>query len=139
MTLYAGANLKLYIAEEEGSNNFQPLGGLVSKTISLRGNYIENGSLQFSSWRENLEEAGQNTLRLSGAGVFEGGEIAREILALLMGQKTRKWRVEIAGLGILEGRFAITRFDITGPYAGVEQFSIALESSGEIEYMGEME
>ncbi|WP_306251001.1 phage tail protein [Parvularcula sp. IMCC14364] len=132
MTLHAGKDLVLKISDGQSPAGFLPVTGFSATSISLRTETVEATHLHSPGWREQVPGAGLNFARLTARGLFTTNPGMTQARKAFFDGQAPDWQVTLPGIGQLAGPFRLTRFDLTGPYAGEVQAALTLQSAGKI-------
>jgi TP901-1 family phage major tail protein len=133
--LGAGINFVLQIESSGSPGTFTTIGGLRSKSLSIKAGGIDitnHGSNQF---KEILDGAGSREMTVSGDGVFTDSATEAQLRTDALAQTLRKFRLlDVSNADYWEGTFKITSFQLAGAYDKERTWNISLESSGAFTY-----
>lgn len=135
MAVGAGKSFLLQIGDGGGSEVFTTIGGLRSKSLSIAAEGIEKTNHGSSQWKELIEGAGIRSMSVSGSGVFTDSATESQMLTDMLAQTLRNFKLidEETGDYFL-GKFKITSMELASEYNAEKNWSISLESSGEITF-----
>lgn len=85
-------------------------------------------------WRQLLAAAGTKSMSASFAGVLKDVATHDQAIDDLIAQTVDAYGIVVGGLGTFDGNFQVTAFEITGEYNGETQFTLSMESAGDITY-----
>jgi len=134
MAKQKGSDMLLKL-DTTGSGNYVTVGGIQTNRFSIRKGEAEvtnQGSP--SKFRELLEGAGITAMSISGSGVMDSASPNSLLRQLVMAGTIRNWQVIVPGEGTYTGPFQITQYERNGPHDRHIDFSISLESAGEISF-----
>jgi len=127
--MFQGRNL---LIEVYTGSNYEAVGRLVSKSISLASQAIEVTDIDADDWRQLDDRGlGDKSMSISGGGPFFNNESTSEFLqdAVFSGALVNV-RATIGSGRVIYGVFKVTSFSTTGEHISAAQFSISLESAG---------
>lgn len=107
------------------------------QTTSLRvGSDIVDVSNAGSAnkWRELLAGAGIKRVSISGQGVFNDATAENSALTSVLNGTIKQWQAIVPTLGTFQGLFQLSQVEYSGRHAGEVQFSVTLESAGDITF-----
>lgn len=114
---------------------FQIVGGLRSKSIAINSEAIDITTHDSLEWKKILDTAGIRSVSLSGAGVFESGSVISYIRSKMMSNTMINFEIIITDTGDkFAGLFKVTSFEASGDYNAESNYSISMESSGEVTF-----
>jgi TP901-1 family phage major tail protein len=120
-----------------GTGSFTAVAGLRSNAISFNAGAVDATSQESAGqWRELLAGAGIKSASIRGSGIFRDAASDAAIRSLFFGGTIRSWQVVVPDFGTLTGPFQIASLEFAGRYEGEVTFDLALESAGEISFVG---
>lgn len=122
-----------YLLKIDISGTYTTIGGLKNTSISIGNELVDVTSKDSAGWRELLAGAGTQTVSISGSGTYDdddAGYLAAQTAALT--KTANNYRVIDAEGNYFQGSFLVAGLEKTGEFNGATQYSITLESSGEI-------
>ena len=96
---------------------------------AVRGDYDTGMD---GGWRELLSGAGVRSISVSAAGIFLGSTAEARIRANAMAGTLDSYELSFEGGERLRGQFLIQRLDYAGDFNGERNYTVQLESSGEV-------
>lgn len=118
-----------------GSGSFQTIGGVRAKSLKLNSEIVDvTNADSTNQWRELLSAAGVKTAEVTASGVFIDGTYDTTIVSYLMAVTIRDWQLIVPGLGTFQGKFQVENYENTGEYNGAVEFSLTLQSAGELTF-----
>lgn len=135
MAASKGRAFVLKIGDGATSEAFTTIGGIRSTSFSLNGEPVEVTDKDSSGWRELLANAGVRTVSVSGSGVFKDTTAEETLRGKAFAQTIDNYQVVDGDAGdTFEGGFQVASYERTGEHNGEVQFSVTLESSGEVTF-----
>ena len=112
---------------------FTTVAGIRSASFSLNSSSVDVTTADSTGrWRELLDCSGVRTASISGSGVFTDGATDETVRKHYFDDTTPKCQLVIPDFGTIEADFRITSLDYSGSHDGEADFSISLESAGEL-------
>lgn len=135
MAAQKGSDL-LFKVEGTGSpTSFVTIGGLRTKTLTFNREQVDTtNSDSVNKWREMLAGAGVKSASLSADGVFLDDTSHENLRAHLVGDTIPTCQIVIPDFYTIEGAFDIASFEFSGEHNAEVDFSITLESAGELQF-----
>lgn len=87
-----------------------------------------------NKWRQLLAGAGIKTMSVTMSGVLSDVATHDQMIDDLIAQTLDAYGVVVGALGTFDGNFQLTQFESSGEHNGEAQFTITLESAGDITY-----
>jgi TP901-1 family phage major tail protein len=100
--------------------------------MSVTGDTVVITSKDSGGWREMLSGAGVRSVSVSAAGIFLGSAAEMKIRSSALAGTLDDYELSFEGGEKLRGRFLIQRLDYAGDFNGERNYSMQLESSGEV-------
>jgi TP901-1 family phage major tail protein len=111
---------------------YQTVAGLRTTQLSVNGEAVAVTHKDSGGWRELLSGAGVRSVSVSAAGVFTGSAAETRVRASALAGTIDDYRLTFEGGETMTGRFLVTRLDYAGDYNGERNYTLALESSGQV-------
>jgi len=111
---------------------FATVAGLRTTQLSINGEAVVVTSKDSGGWRQLLGGAGVRSVSVSGAGVFTGSAAETRIKAHALAGTIDDYRLSFEGGDSLTGKFLVTRLDYAGDFNGERNYTLQLESSGQV-------
>ena len=128
-----GRDILLKISDGAVPPVFTTLAGIRSRSIQLSAGAVDGTSSESpAAWRELIAGAGVRALRVQGAGVFKDAASDTRMQDVFFTGQTETWQLIVPDFGILEGPMQITDLSWSGRHDGEAEFSVTLESAGQI-------
>lgn len=136
MTKFAGKDLLLYLGDQDTNataTTYSVIGGQRSTSFSINNEQIDVTDKDDSRWKK-LIEGGVRNMSLSCSGILNDTAVHKELLEIATTGQIRFMRIQFADGQTFTGPFLLTSFEGTGEYTDAQQYSLTLESAGDIEY-----
>ena len=116
--------------DTSGMGSFAAVAGLRSNAISFNAGAVDATNQESAGqWRELLAGAGIKSASIKGSGIFKDAASDAAIRAIFFGGA-------MPDFGTLAGPFQIASLEFAGRHDGEVTFDLALESAGEITFVG---
>lgn len=134
MAAQLGRTLALQL-DTNGSGSYQTIASLKTKSVKIANEAVDvSTSDSANQWRELLANAGIKSMEVSGAGVFDDGVYVNQVNTLMLAGTIRNWKITHPAFGTYTGPFQISGFEMAGEFNGPLEFTMTLESAGEITF-----
>ncbi len=111
---------------------YQTVAGLRTTQMSITGDTVVITSKDSGGWRELLSGAGVRTISVSAAGIFLGSAAEAQVRANALAGTLDAYELSFEGGDKLRGQFLIQRLDYAGDFNGERNYTLQLESSGQV-------
>lgn len=132
MTAQKGSAFLLKIADGATPPAYRTVAGLRTTQMSITGDTVVITSKESGGWRELLSGAGVRQVSVSAAGIFLGSEAEAQLRTNAMAGTLADYELSFEDGERLRGRFLIQRLDYAGDFNGERNYTLQLESSGEV-------
>ena len=132
MTAQKGSAFLLKISDGAEPPAYQTVAGLRTTQMSVTGDTVVITNKGSSGWRELLSGAGVRSVSVTAAGIFLGSAAEAQIRANALAGTLDDYELSFEDGEKLRGRFLIQRLDYAGDFNGERNYSLQLESSGEV-------
>ena len=132
MTAQKGSAFLLKISDGATPPVYQTVAGLRTTQMSVTGDTVVITNKGSGGWRELLSGAGVRSVSVSAAGIFLGSAAETQIRANAMAGTLDDYELSFEDGAKLHGRFLIQRLDYAGDFNGERNYTVQLESSGEV-------
>jgi TP901-1 family phage major tail protein len=120
---------------ETSAGVFTTIGGLRSKSFRLNEGAVDiSDGDSAGQWRELLEGADIRSCSISGSGIFKDTAGEAAVLAAKLAGTHPVFQLIFPSLGTISGKFMISSLDFSGNYNGEANYSLSLESNGEVTF-----
>ena len=132
MSAQKGSAFLLKISDDGAPANYDTVAGLRTTQMSVTGETVVITSKQSGGWRELLSGAGIRSVSVSAAGIFLGSAAEARIRTNAMAGTLGDYELSFEDGEKLQGQFLIQRLDYAGDFNGERNYTMQLESSGEV-------
>ncbi|MEO0608014.1 MAG: phage major tail protein, TP901-1 family [Pseudomonadota bacterium] len=133
MTGQRGRDVLIKISDSGTPERFTTLAGIRTTEIELNAQSVDGTAADSpNGWRELIAGAGVKTARVGGRGVFKDAESDAQMRQIFFSGQIARWQLVIPGLGSISGPLQIKDLKWSGAHDGEMEFSVALESAGEL-------
>ena len=132
MTAQKGSAFLLKIADSAVPPVYRTVAGLRTTQMSVTGETVVVTSKDSGGWRDLLSGAGVRTISVSAAGIFLGSAAEAQVRANALAGTIDAYELSFEGGDKLRGQFLIQRLDYSGDFNGERNYTLQLESSGQV-------
>ncbi|WP_232491685.1 phage major tail protein, TP901-1 family [Novosphingobium kaempferiae] len=132
MPAQKGSAFLLKISNGGAPAAYQTVAGLRTTQMSVTGDAVVVTSKDSGGWRELLSGAGVRSVSVSAAGIFLGSAAEAQVRANAMAGTLDDYELSFEGGERLRGRFLVQRLDYAGDFNGERNYTLQLESSGQV-------
>jgi TP901-1 family phage major tail protein len=100
--------------------------------MSVNGDAVNITSKDSGGWRELLSGAGVRSVSVAGSGIFTGSAAEGRLKANALVGTLDDYELSFESGERMRGRFLVTRLDYSGDYNGERNYTLSLESSGQV-------
>jgi TP901-1 family phage major tail protein len=111
---------------------YSTVAGLRTTQLSINGETVVVTSKDSAGWRELLSGAGSRSVSVSAAGIFLGSAAEAAIRTNALAGTIAGYQLSFEDGEKMEGQFLVTRLDYAGDFNGERNYTLQLESSGEV-------
>jgi TP901-1 family phage major tail protein len=106
--------------------------GLKTTQLSINGDAVAITNKGSGGWRELLSGAGVRSVSLAASGIFTGSSAEAQVRSLALTGDLQEYQLSFESGERMQGEFLITRLEYAGDFNGERNYTVALESSGEV-------
>lgn len=132
MTAQKGAAFLLKISDHGSPPAYRTVAGLRTTQMSITGDTVAITHKDSGGWRELLSGAGVRAVSVSAAGIFLGSVAEAQLRANALAGAVDDYELSFEDGEKLRGRFLVQRLDYAGDFNGERNYTLQLESSGEV-------
>ncbi len=132
MTAQKGAAFLLKISDHGAPPAYQTVAGLRTTQMSVNGDGVVITNKGSGGWRELLSGAGVRSVSVGAAGIFLGSAAEAQVRANALAGTLDDYELSFEDGEKLRGRFLIQRLDYSGDFNGERNYTLQLESSGQV-------
>lgn len=133
MTKYAGKDLLLKLGDAASPEVFTTVAAQRSTSVSINNEQIDVTDKDDSRWRKLLE-GGVRSMSLSASGLLSDATVQTTLTNIAVNGVIRNFQIVFADAQTFEGAFFLASIEATGEHTDAQQYSITLESAGDIVY-----
>jgi len=111
---------------------FGTVAGMRTTQMSVNGEAVNVTSKDSGGWRELLSGAGVRSVSVAASGIFTGSAAEVRVKGNALSGSLDDYELSFESGERLRGRFLVTRLDYAGDYNGERNYSLSLESSGQV-------
>lgn len=134
MAAQKGLDMLLKVSDDGTSGgNLNNVAGLRSSSISMGSETVDITNADSTNrFRELLAGAGVRSISVSGSGVFKDEEEDEDLRGHFFAGTHPYIQLLIPDFGTISGEFHISSYEFSGDHDDAVQFSISLESAGDM-------
>jgi TP901-1 family phage major tail protein len=133
MAEQAGKDMLLYVSD--GMSGWTAFAGLRPTRIALNRETVDITNKDSTNhFRELLKAAGVKSCSFAGGGVFLDAAVDETVRADFFADTETEYRVLVPDFGTFDGAFQITNLEFEGDYNTAVNFTIQLESAGDLTF-----
>lgn len=111
---------------------YSTVAGMRTTQLSINGEPVVITNKDSGGWRELLTGAGVRSVSVSGAGIFTGSAAETRLKNNALAGSLDDYELSFESGERMQGEFLIARLDYAGDFNGERNYTLALESSGEV-------
>ncbi|MGE4043314.1 MAG: phage tail tube protein [Acetobacteraceae bacterium] len=134
MAAVSGKNLRISKGDGASPEVFSVIGGARTDSLTLNNGTIDITNKDTNDFRRLLADAGVRSMDLSVTGIFTDTASENAIITAADERSIDNYKIELTGVGIWQGAFIISSFQINGSHDGVVEYSASFQSSGDFTF-----
>jgi TP901-1 family phage major tail protein len=111
---------------------YSTVAGMRTTQLSINGEPVVITNKDSGGWRELLTGAGVRSVSVSGAGIFTGSVAETRLKNNALAGSLDDYELSFESGERMQGEFLIARLDYAGDFNGERNYTLALESSGQV-------
>jgi TP901-1 family phage major tail protein len=111
---------------------YATVAGMRTTQMSVNGEAVNVTSKDSGGWRELLSGAGVRSVSVAASGIFTGSAAEVRVRSNALSGTVDDYELSFESGERMRGRFLVTRLDYAGDYNGERNYSMSLESSGQV-------
>jgi TP901-1 family phage major tail protein len=111
---------------------YATVAGMRTTQMSVNGEAVNVTSKDSGGWRELLSGAGVRSVSVAGSGIFTGSAAETRLKSNALAGLVDDYELSFESGERMRGQFLLTRLDYSGDYNGERNYTLSLESSGEV-------
>ena len=132
MTAERGSAFLLKIGSGGVTPTYATVAGLKTTQLSINGDAVAITNKDSGGWRDLLSGAGVRSVSVAASGIFTGSAAEAQVRGLALGGGIESYELSFESGDRMRGDFLVTRLEYAGDYNGERNYTMALESSGEV-------
>jgi TP901-1 family phage major tail protein len=132
MAAEKGSAFLLKVGNGAATPVFATVAGMRTTQLSVNGEAVNVTSKDSGGWRELLSGAGVRSVSVSGSGIFTGSAAETRVKGNALAGLIDDYELSFESGEQMRGRFLVTRLDYSGDYNGERNYTLSLESSGQV-------
>lgn len=132
MSAERGSAFLLKIGSGGASPTYATVAGLKTTQMAVNGDAVAITNKDSGGWRELLSGAGVRSVSVSASGIFTGSGAEAQLRSLALGGTIEHYELSFESGERMRGDFLVTRLEYAGDFNGERNYTLALESSGEV-------
>lgn len=132
MAAESGSAFLLKIGDGGEMPAFTTVAGLKTTQLSINGDAVAVTNKDSGGWRDLLGGAGVRSVSVAASGIFTGSNAETQVRALALTGALEDYQLSFESGERMQGRFLVTRLEYAGDFNGERNYTLALESSGEV-------
>ena len=132
MAAERGSAFLLKIGDGSATPAYATVAGLKTTQLSINGDAVVITNKGSGGWRELLSGAGVRSVSVAASGIFTGSEAETQVKTLALSGALQSYQLSFESGEQMQGAFLVTRLEYAGDFNGERNYTIALESSGEV-------
>jgi TP901-1 family phage major tail protein len=132
MAAERGSAFLLKIGDGAATPSFATVAGLKTTQLSVNGDAVAITNKGSGGWRELLADAGVRSVSVAASGIFTGSAADPLVRGLALSGGIETYELSFESGERMRGDFLVTRLEYAGDFNGERNYTLALESSGEV-------
>jgi TP901-1 family phage major tail protein len=132
MAAERGSAFLLKIGDGSTPPVYSTVAGLKTTQLAINGDAVAITNKGSGGWRELLSGAGVRSVSVAASGIFTGSAAETQIKTLALSGALENYQLSFESGEQMQGEFLVTRLEYAGDFNGERNYTIALESSGEV-------
>ena len=132
MAAELGSAFLLKIGDGAETPSYATVAGLKTTQLSVNGDPVAITNKDSGGWRELLSGAGVRSVSVAASGIFTGSAAETRVRGLALSGGVEAYELSFESGETMRGSFLVTRLEYAGDFNGERNYTLALESSGEV-------
>lgn len=111
---------------------YATVAGLKTTQLSINGDPVAITNKGSGGWRELLSGAGVRSVSVAASGIFTGSSAEVQVRGLALSGAIEQFELSFESGERMRGDFLVSRLEYAGDFNGERNYTLALESSGEV-------
>ncbi len=135
MKAESGRGFLVKIGDGGSPEIFTTIAGMRTTALSINNNMIDVTNKDSGGWRELLSGSGTRRMSVTGAGVFTNSVAESTLCGKVLDGTLAHYEIVFENGDLFTGAFQVTALDYSGDHDGERSYTLALESSGSIDFV----
>nr|WP_294849837.1 phage tail protein [uncultured Sphingomonas sp.] len=132
MAAERGSAFLLKLGSGGAAPSYATVAGLKTTQLTVNGDAVAITNKDSGGWRELLSGAGVRSVSVAASGIFTGSSAEQEVRSLALSGVLAPFQLSFESGEKMEGDFLVSRLEYAGDFNGERNYTLALESSGEV-------
>ena len=132
MSAERGSAFLLKIGSGGAEPSYATVAGLKTTQLSVNGDAVAITNKDSGGWRDLLSGAGVRSVSVAASGIFTGSAAETKVRGLALSGGIERYELSFESGEKMRGQFLVTRLEYAGDFNGERNYTLALESSGEV-------
>lgn len=132
MAAERGSAFLLKIGDGTATPTYATVAGLKTTQLSINGDAVAITHKGSDGWRELLSGAGVRSVSVAASGIFTGSSAETNVRSLALSGALQDFELSFESGERMRGKFLVTRLEYAGDFNGERNYTMALESSGQV-------
>jgi TP901-1 family phage major tail protein len=132
MAAERGSAFLLKIGDGSPTPSYVTIAGLKTTQLAINGDAVAITNKGSGGWRELLSGAGVRSVSVAASGIFTGSGAEAQVKGLALNGVLESYELSFESGDRMRGKFLVTRLEYAGDFNGERNYTLALESSGEV-------
>jgi len=132
MAAERGSAFLLKLGSGSPTPTYATVAGLKTTQLSINGDAVAITNKDSGGWRELLSGAGVRSVSVAASGIFTGGVAEAQLKGLALLGGIAPYELSFESGERMQGSFLVSRLEYAGDFNGERNYTLALESSGEV-------
>ena len=132
MAAERGSAFLLKVGDGASPAVYSTVAGLKTTQLSINGDAVAITNKGSGGWRELLSGAGVRSVSVAASGIFTGSAAEAQVKGLALSGVLQSYELSFESGDRMRGNFLVTRLEYAGDFNGERNYTLALESSGEV-------
>jgi len=132
MAAERGSAFLLKIGDGAPTPSYTTVAGLKTTQLSINGDAVAITNKGSGGWRDLLSGAGVRSVSVAASGIFTGSAAEAQVKGLALSGGIESYQLTFESGDRMQGEFLVTRLEYAGDFNGERNYTLALESSGEV-------
>jgi len=132
MAAERGSAFLLKSGDGSATPTYTTVAGLKTTQLTINGDAVVITNKGSGGWRELLSGAGVRSVSVAASGIFTGSAAETQVKSLALSGSLQTYQLSFESGEQMQGAFLVTRLEYAGDFNGERNYTLALESSGEV-------